>query len=47
MSSAGLHFYFVIMRRDDGGASPGAAGEIAKLSRVFQPSARFAASNSQ
>jgi hypothetical protein len=29
--------YFVIMRRDDGGACPGAAGEIANVSHVFQP----------
>jgi len=30
-----------------GGAAAGAAGEIANVSQVFQPSARFAASNSQ
>lgn len=27
--------YFVIMRRDAGGASPGAAGEIANVSQAF------------
>jgi hypothetical protein len=38
--------YFVIMRRDAGGASLGAVGEIANVSHTFHPSGRFSASNS-
>jgi hypothetical protein len=38
--------YFVIMRLADGGASPGAAGEMANVSQAFQPSGLFCAANS-
>ena len=38
--------YFVIIRLVDGGASPGAAGEIAIVSHAFQPSGRCSAANS-
>ena len=38
--------YFVIMRLADGGASPGAAGEMTNVSQAFQPSALFCAANS-
>jgi hypothetical protein len=38
--------YFVIMRRADGGASPGAAGAMAIVSQAFQPSGLFCAANS-
>ena len=41
-----LRGYLVIMRVADGGASPGAAGEMAKVSQAFQPSGRFSAANS-
>ena len=37
--------YFVIMGRDGGGGAA-AAGEIAKVIQVFQPSGRFSAANS-
>jgi hypothetical protein len=37
--------YFVIMRRDGGGALR-STGVIAKVTHAFQPSGRFAASNS-
>jgi hypothetical protein len=36
--------YFVTMRR--GGDGVGAAGEITKVTQVFQPSGRFSAANS-
>ena len=38
--------YFVIMRLADGGASPGAAGEMANVSQAFQPSGLFCEANS-
>jgi hypothetical protein len=38
--------YFVIMRLADGGASPGAAGEMTNVSQAFQPSGLFCAANS-
>jgi hypothetical protein len=38
--------YFVIMRLAEGGASPGAAGEMAKVSQAFQPSGLFLPANS-
>jgi hypothetical protein len=38
--------YFVIMRLADGGASPGAAGEITNVSQAFQPSGLCSAANS-
>ncbi len=38
--------YFVIMRLADGGASPGAAGDMANVSHAFQPSGLFCAANS-
>jgi hypothetical protein len=38
--------YFVIMRLADGGASPGAAGEMAIVSQAFQPSGLCSPANS-
>ena len=38
--------YFVIMRLADGGAPPGAAGEITNVSQAFQPSGLCSAANS-
>jgi len=38
--------YFVTIRLDDGGASPGAAGEMANVSQAFQPSGLFCPANS-
>jgi hypothetical protein len=40
-----LQRYFVIMRRG-GVLAVGGAGEMAKVSQVFQPCARFCAANS-